>query len=66
MTTKSQGPKGREGTISSLNAAIEATNLAEKILSITPAKAVFGTVSVLLMMIKVYFLLCDEMFQTYR
>ena len=54
MATKSQRPKGREGTISSLNAAIDAMDLAEKVSSITPAKAVFGTVSVLLVMIKVF------------
>ena len=39
-----------------LNAAIDAMDLAEKISSITPAKAVFGTVAVLLTMIKVCFL----------
>jgi hypothetical protein len=55
MATESQRPKGREGAISTLNAAIEAMDLAEKISSITPAKAVFGTVVVLLTMIKVCF-----------
>jgi len=53
MATESQRPEGRENTVSSLNAAIETMNLAEKISSITPAKAVFATVSVLLTMIKV-------------
>jgi len=53
MATESQRPKGRESAVSLLNAAIEAMNLAEKISSITPAKAAFGTVSVLLTMIKV-------------
>jgi len=38
-----------------LNAAIDAMDLAEKISSITPAKAVFATVGVLLAMIKVFF-----------
>jgi len=57
MTPKSQRPKGRDNTVSLLNAAIDAMDLAEKISSITPAKAVFATVSVLLTMIKVYFLL---------
>ena len=56
MSTKSQRPKGREGAVSTLNAAIEAMDLAEKISSITPAKAVFGTVVVLLTLIKVCFL----------
>ena len=39
-----------------LNAAIEALNLAKEISSVTPAKAVFGSVSVLLVMIRVRFL----------
>ena len=54
MTTKSQRPKERENAVSLLNAAIDAMDLAEKISSITPAKAVFATVGVLLAMIKVY------------
>jgi len=53
MATKSQRPKGRENSVSMLNAAIDAMNIAEKISSITPAKAVFATVGVLLAMIKV-------------
>ena len=53
MSTKRQRPKGQEGTLSSLNLAIEAMNLAKEISSITPAKAVFGSVSVLLSMIRV-------------
>ena len=57
MEARSQRPKGREGTISTLNAAIEAMNLAKEVSSITPAKAVFGTVSVILAMIRVSFLL---------
>ena len=61
MDTNSQQPKGRGGIISSLNVAIEATNLAKEISSITPAKAVFGSVSVLLTMIRVCSLLpCDK------
>jgi len=57
MATKTQRPKGRENAVSLLNAAIDAMDLAEKISSITPAKAVFATVSVLLAMLKVCFLL---------
>ena len=57
MNAGSQRPNGREGTISALNIAIEALNLAKEVSSITPAKAVFGTVSVILTMIKVSFLL---------
>jgi len=43
----------RDGVLSTLNVAIEAMNLAKEISSITPAKAVFGSVSVLLTMIRV-------------
>ena len=52
MDIKSRPPKGR-GIPSSLNVAIEAMNLAKEVSSITPAKAVFGTVSILLTMIRV-------------
>lgn len=48
MEAESQKPKGREGAISALNAAIEAIDLAKETSSIMPAKAVFGTVSVIL------------------
>ena len=65
MATTSQRPKERENVVSLLNAAIDAINLAEKISSITPAKAVFGTVNILLTMIKVCSLPCDEMFQAH-
>ena len=51
-----QRPKNREGTVTALNTAIEALNLAEKTPTITPAKAVFGSVSVLLTTIRVRFL----------
>jgi len=53
MQAKSQRPKGRDGTISSLNIAIEGLNFAKEVSNITPAKAVFGSASVLLTMIKV-------------
>jgi hypothetical protein len=53
MEAESQRPKGRDGAISALNAAIEALNLAKELSSITPAKAVFGSVSVILAMIRV-------------
>ena len=53
MEAESQRPKGRDGAISALNMAIEALNLAKELSSITPAKAVFGSVSVILTMIKV-------------
>jgi len=66
MATKSQQPKGRDGALSSLNMAIDALNLAKEVSSITPAKAVFGTVSILLTMIRVRFVLfCSEMLQVH-
>jgi len=65
MATKSQRLKGRENAVSLLNAAIDAINLTENLSSITPAKAVFGTVNVLLTMIKVCFHLYEEMFQAH-
>ena len=57
MEAKSQRPEEREGIILALNAAIEAMNLAKELSSITPAGAVFGSVSVVLTMIKVSLLL---------
>ena len=60
MEASSQRPNGRDGAVSSLNAAIEVMNLAKEVSSITPAKAVFGSVSVLLTMIKVRYLFRDE------
>jgi len=66
MQTESQRPKGRDGAISSLNVAIEGLNLAKELSGVTPAKAVFGSASILLTMIKVCFLLfCDEVIQTH-
>ena len=56
MEAKSQRPKDRDGAISALNATIEAVNLVKEISGITPAKAAFGAVGVLLTMLKVRFL----------
>jgi len=53
MDANSQRQKGRGGALSSLNVAIEALNLAKEISDITPAKAAFGSVSVLLTMVRV-------------
>ena len=53
MQENSRRPKGRDGVLSALNVTIEALNLAKEICSITPAKPAFGSVSVLLTMIKV-------------
>ena len=53
MEAESQRPKEREGTVLVLNTAIGALNLAKELSSITPAQAVFGSVSVVLTMIRV-------------
>ena len=53
MEPKTQQPKEQEDTVSALNAFIEALNIAKEVSSITPAKAVFGTASILLAMIRV-------------
>ena len=67
MATKSQRPKGQDGVLSTLNLAIDALSLAKEISSVTPAKAVFGSVSILLAMIRASFLLsCDEMPQAHK
>ena len=53
MASKSQQQEGSDILPSALNVAIEALNLAKEISGITPAKAVFGSVGVLLVMIRV-------------
>jgi hypothetical protein len=53
MSAESKQPKGREDAVLTLNAAIEALDLADEVSSITPAKTVFATVSSLLTMIRV-------------
>ena len=53
MESESRQPKEREGVISALNGFIEVFNLAKEASSNTPAKAIFGSVSVLLAMIRV-------------
>ena len=57
MQANPQRSKRRDGVLSTLNVTIEAMNLAKEICSATPAKAAFGSVSVLLAMIRVCFLL---------
>jgi len=57
MKAEFQRPKGRKGAMSALNAGIEALNRAKEVSSITPAKAVFGSVNVILALIRVSFLL---------
>ena len=56
MEVESQRPKGREGAISALNTAIETLNLAKDALGNAPVKAVFDSVSVILVIIRVSFL----------
>ena len=66
MTDKSQQPKGQDGVLSTLNLAIDGLNLAKEVSSVTPAKAAFGTVAILLAMIRVSSLLsCNEKLQAH-
>jgi len=53
MDKNSQRPKRRDGALSSLNVAIEGLNLAKEVAGIAPAKAAFGSVSILLTMVRV-------------
>ena len=57
MDANPQRQKRRDNVLSLLNVSIEAMNLAKEVSSVTPAKAVFGSVGVLLAMIRVRFLL---------
>ena len=66
MADDSQPPEGHDTVLSSLNMAIDALNLAKEVSGATPAKAVFGSVAVLLTMIRVGLLLfCDGTSQTH-
>ena len=56
MTDRSQGPKGRDSVLSSLNMAIGALNRAKETTNATPAKATFTSAGILLTMIRVGFL----------
>ena len=53
MDKDSRRQQRKDNVLSSLNVAIEALNLTKEVLSITPAKAVCGSVSVILAMIRV-------------
>ena len=57
MQTNPQLPKGRDSVLSMLNVTIEALSLAKEVCSIAPAKAAFSSVTILLTMIKVCFIL---------
>ena len=61
MDANPKRPEGQDSALSLLDVAIEALNLAKEVAGITPAKAVFGSVSALLTMIRVRLLLfCDD------
>ena len=61
MATNSKQPKERDGVLSSLSVTVEVLNLAKEVPGIAPAKAAFGSVSVLLTMIRArFFLFCDD------
>ena len=57
MGARPRRSKSQDVTLSTLNAAIEAMNLAKEASSMTPAKAVFGSVGIILAMIRVCSLL---------
>lgn len=65
MNAKTRRLKYRDGALSSLDAAIEAMNLAKEVTSMTPAKAVFGSVGILLTMIRVRFLFSDDLYSAH-
>ena len=57
MTTKSQRQEERKNAVFSLNAAIKATNHAETVSNVPPAKVAFASASTLLTTIRVSLLL---------
>ena len=64
MDPKSKQSERRENILSSLNVIIEGLNVAENLSSVTPAKAVFSTVRIILTMIRVSVLpLCKDPLQ---
>jgi len=66
MNANSQRPKRRDVAVSSLNAAIDTMNILKEAMAMTPIKAAFGSVSVILTMIRVRFLLfCNDPLQAY-
>ena len=66
MTDNSQRPEGRGKAISTLNMAIGGLNIAKEATSTTPVNPVFGSVAILLTMIRVYSLfLRDETFRAH-
>ena len=66
MTDNSQQPKSRGRILSALNMAINGLNLAKEATSTTPVNPVFGSVAILLTMIRVSsFLSRNEMSQAH-
>ena len=66
MTDNPQRPKSRGKVISALNMAIDGLNIAKEATNTTPVNPVFGSVAILLTMIRVSsFLSCDETFQVH-
>jgi hypothetical protein len=57
MASKSPQPKARDGVVSTLDVAIELLNLGRVTCSISPAQVAFGSVGVLLTIIRVCCLL---------
>jgi len=60
MAANSRRLKEREDILSSLDGSIEAMNLAKEVSGITPVKDTFGSVGLLLKIIRVCFLFCDD------
>ena len=58
MDANSQRPRHQDGALSSLNAAIEAMNLAKEVSRMTLASAIFGLVGTLLTTIRARLLFC--------
>ena len=66
MTDNPQQPKGRGRVLSALNLAINGLNIAKEATSTTPVNPVFGSVEILLTMIRVSSILSrDETFQAH-
>ena len=66
MTDDLKRPKGRGRVISALNMAIDGLNIAKEATNNTPINPIFGSVTILLTMIRVsFFLSRDEAFQAH-
>ena len=66
MGTSPQRRKRQDNTLSLLAMAIDAMDLAKELSVVTPAKAVFGSVSIILTMIRVcFFPFFDSLFRAH-